>query len=381
MRLTGTSYGERRCNLRYRSSSDEVQILRGLKWMLPREKRELPGTGTASRVWSDLAKKNPVVGYFDLTLRGASQVFFQSNPLSGLIMLAGIFWGACSAGNLNVAYAGVVGLIVSTLMAVWLDVDRPSLEQGLFGFNGILTGIAVATFLANHPLMWAYLIVGAAVSTIVTLAVANVVKTWGVPGSTAPFVFTTWLLLLGAYSFANISVTAMGPPALRVAATADSLPLSTYSLLGILSKNISQVYLIEDVPAGILFLIAIGINSVRGAAFAVIGSMVSLGTALVFGANATAIASGLFGFSAVLTAMAVGAVFERPSFRGTLYAILATIFTVVAQAALGAAVSPFGIPTLTFPYLLTMWLFLLPKLGMAPHPHHLPIMNGVLTTR
>jgi urea transporter len=349
--------------------------------MLPREKLELPGTSMASRVWSDLTKKNAIVGYFDLTLRGASQVFFQNNPLTGLTMLVGIFWGAYSAGNLNVALGGVIGLVVSTFMAIWLDVDRASLEQGLFGFNGILTGIAVATFLANHPLMWAYLIMGAAVSTIVTLAVANVVKTWDVPGSTAPFVFTTWLLLLGAYSFTNISVTGMGPPTLPVAASAGSLPISTYRLLGILSKNISQVYLIENVPAGLLFVIAIGINSLRGAAFALIGSIVSLGTALVFGANAAAIASGLFGFSAVLTAMAVGAVFARPSFRGTLYAILATIFTVVVQAALLAAVSPIGIPTLTFPYLLTMWLFLLPKLGMAPHPHHLPVTNGVLTTK
>ena len=335
----------------------------------------------AGKVWNDLSKKNALVGYFDLNLRGASQVFFQNNPLTGLIILVAIFWGADSAGNLNVAFGGVVGLIVSTFMAIWLDVDRTSLEQGLFGFNGILTGIAVTTFLANHPLTWAYLIVGAAVSTVVTLAVANVVKTWGVPGSTAPFVFTTWLLLLGAYSFTNVSVAAMGPPALPVAASASSMPISTYRLLGILSKNISQVYLIENIPAGLLFVIAIGINSVRSAAFAVIGSIVSLSTALVFGANAAAIAAGVFGFSAVLTAMAVGAVFERPSFRGTLYAIFATIFTVVVQGALVTAVSPIGIPTLTFPYLLTMWVFLLPKLGMAPHPHHLPVMNGVLATK
>jgi urea transporter len=345
------------------------------------ESQDTGRTSMASKVWTDLAKKNALVGYFDLTLRGASQVFFQNNPLTGLIMLAAIFWGAYSAGNLNVAFGAVVGLIVSTFMAIWLSVDRTSLEQGLFGFNGILIGVAVATFLANHPLMWAYLIIGAAVSTVVTLAVANVVKTWGVPGSTAPFVFTTWLLLLGAYSFANVSVAAMGPPALPVATSASSLPISTYSLLSILSKNISQVYLIENVPTGLLFVIAIGINSVRSAAFAVIGSIVGLSTALVFGANAAAIAAGLFGFSAVLTAMAVGAVFERPSFRGTLYAILATIFTVIAQAALDTAVSPIGIPTLTFPYVLTMWLFLLPRLGMAPHPHHLPVVNGVLTKR
>lgn len=101
------------------------------------------------------------------------------------------------AGNLNVAFGAVVGLLVCTAMAILLNVDRAPLQQGLFGLNGILVGVAVPIVLANHLMMWGYLIIGAAVSTVVTLAIAKVVRLWGVPGSTAPFVFTTWLLLLG----------------------------------------------------------------------------------------------------------------------------------------------------------------------------------------
>ncbi len=338
-------------------------------------------TKMASIAWGNLAKKNAAVGYFDANLRGASQVFFQNNPLTGLIILAAIFWGSHAAGNLNVAFGAVAGLLAGTSMAILLNLDRASLQQGLFGFNGILVGAAVPTFLADHAMMWAYLIIGAAVSTVVTLAVDKVVKTWGVPGSTAPFVFTSWLLLLGAYSFTNVPVAMMGPPALPVAVHAGTMPLPSHVLLSILSKNISQVYLIGNVLTGILFVIAIAISSARSAVFVVSGSIVSLGAALVLGAKATAITGGLYGFSAVLTAMAVGAVFEQLSFRVVFYSILAIFFTVVVQAALETALSPIGIPVLTFPYVLTMWFFLLPKADLAPYPHHLPALAGVLTKK
>jgi urea transporter len=333
----------------------------------------------ASHAWDDLACRNSLVGFIDVSLRGASQVFFQNNALSGLIMLAAIFWGGRASGNLSVAYGAVVGLVVASLTAVLLNSDRNALKQGLFGFNGVLVGAALPTFLAHQPLMWVYLVIGAAVSTVVTLAVANVVRTWGVPGSTAPFVFTTWLLLLAAYSLAKIPVASMVPPTLPGAKVAAELQLSGATLAGILAKNVSQVYLVENVVTGVFFVVAIAVSSLRSAAFALVGSVVSLLVAAVFGASGVAINAGLYGFSAVLTAIAVGAVFNAPSFRVTLYAIVATLFTVIVQAALNTAMSPLGIPTLTFPYVLTMWFFLLPKADLAPPSHHQAIPNGVLS--
>jgi len=330
-----------------------------------------------SNALSDFAGRHPVARFIDVSLRGASQVFFQNNPVTGLIVLAAIFWGGYAAGNLDVGLGAILGLVGGTAMAVLLAANRAAFDQGLFGFNGILVGAAVPTFLAHHPLMWAYVVIGAAVSTVVTLAIANVVRTWAVPGSTAPFVITTWLLMLASYSFASIPIAAMGPPALPAVLGAGS-QIASDAWFGILAKNISQVYLLENVVTGLLFVIAIAVSSIRGALFAVLGSVVSLIVAVTFGAKASAIGAGLFGFSAVLTAMAVGAVFNQTSIRVTLYAALATVFTVIVQAAMDTALAPLGIPTLTFPYVLTMWLFLLPKADLAPHPHHLPVSNGVL---
>lgn len=323
----------------------------------------------ASRAWGDLVDRNPLVGFIDISLRGAGQVFFQNNPLTGFIILAAIFWAGCSSGSVGVACGAVVGLTVASFTAILLRADPQSLKQGLLSFNGALVGAALPTFLAHQPLMWACLVIGAAVSTVMTLAIANVAKNWGVPGSTAPFVFTTWLLLLAAYSLARIPIAAMGAPGLPVPRFDTEIHFSAGALASILAKSVSQVYLVENVVTGILFVVAIAINSLRGAAFAVVGSIVGLMVAATFGAGGHAIHAGLYGFCAVLTAMAVGAVFNPLSLRATAYAIAAAIFTVLVQAAFNTALSPLGIPALTFPYVLAMWIFLLPNARPAPLSH------------
>ena len=316
-----------------------------------------------SNAWRYLVNKNRIASFIDTNLRGASQVFLQDNALTGLIILVAIFWGAHAARNLEVGFGAVAGLVISTFMAVLLRADQVSLRQGLFGFNGVLVGVAVPIFLAHSPAMWVCVVLGAAVSTVMTLAINNVAKTWGVSGSTAPFVFTTWLLLLAAYAFARVPPVLLNAAALPVAASSPGTWPS--DIFGILARSISQVYLIGNAVTGVLFLIAIAISSLRSAVFAALGAVVSLIVAVGFGANGVAIDTGLYGFSAVLTAIAVGAVLNQPSTRVMFYALLAAIFTVIVQAALNTAMSPLGIPALTFPYVLTMWLFQLPGVDLS----------------
>ena len=86
---------------------------------------------------------------------------------------------------------------------------------------------------------------------------------------------------------------------------------------------------------------------------------------------------GLYGFSPVLTAMAVGVIFLQPSPRVIAYAVLATIMTVFVQGALDVLVAPGGIPSFTAPYVLAMYLFIAHKKLMVPHPHK-PVAGHML---
>ncbi|GFE79579.1 urea transporter [Steroidobacter agaridevorans] len=312
--------------------------------------------------WEKLCARSRALRFVDGNLRGIGQVMFQDNPLTGLFFLAAICWGSYAAGVPHVAVAGVLAIVVATLTANWLHADDAKLAAGLYGYNSILVGLAVATFLDPGPLLWVYVVLGAVASVAVTIGTVTVVKPWGWSALTYPFVITSWLLLLATYGFAGLTGTAL-PSAEAVAPYEpyEASPLDLADFVQGVYQSISQVFLKASGVAALLLLAGLAVNSLAAAAFALGGAILAVATAHLFGAESTLITGGLLGFSPVLTAIALGTVFYQPSLRVVAYTAVATIFTVIAQSALNAALSPFAIPALTAPFILVTWLFTLPS--------------------
>jgi urea transporter len=315
--------------------------------------------------WESLCATSVVLRFFDVNLRGVGQVMFQDNPLSGALFIAAIAWGSFAAGVPQVLFGGLLGIVTATSTAQWLRVESASLRAGLYGFNGVLVGLALATFIAPSPLLWAYVVLGAAVSVVAMGATANVCKSWGMPALTFPFVLVTWLLLLATYGFAGLSGTALPTagvvePFTSMAATRLDASLFVQATL----LSISQVFLKGSVVAALLFLAGLAVNSVAAAVAAVCGAIVAVITAHALGAESDLVTGGLLGFSPVLTAVALATVFHQPSLRVAAYAALGTVFTVVAQAAFNVALTPLAVPALTGPFVLVTWMFLLPRLAL-----------------
>lgn len=308
--------------------------------------------------------------FLTTSLKGAGQVFFMGNALTGLFFLVAIGYASYATGVWATTIGAVLGLIIATLTAKALEYDEASVQAGLFGFNGILVGIALPTFIAASPLLWLYIVIGAAVSTIVTASfAATLTKSWGIPGSTGPFVLTTWLLLAGAYSFGSLQVTGNAPKLASdyVQGTA-SIP-AVMELLDIFFRNIGQVFLLGDTISGVIILVGIFIASRPAGIAAMAGSAIALVMAIVMRADPATVSQGLYGFSPVLTAMAVGVIFMKTSTKVVLYAGIATVMTVFVQGALDVIMAPSGLPSFTAPYVLTMYLFIAPKKLLSPHPH------------
>ena len=312
--------------------------------------------------WEHLVTSSKFLRFVDIILRGIGQVMFQNNPLSGALFLAAVGWGSYAAGVPQVAIAGLVAVVVATLTAQWLHADEASLTSGLYGYNAFLVGLALATFLAPGALIWAYVVLGAAVSVVAMLGIANAVGPWGVSPLTFPFVLTTWLLLLATYGFSGLTGTALRSGRVVSAFQPyEASPLNIVDLAQGVLHSISQVFLKGSGVAALLLLVGLAVNSRVAAAFAFGGAILAIATAHVLGAESALITGGLLGFSPVLTAIALGTVFYQPSWRVAAYTALATVFTVIAQSALNVALTPFAIPALTAPFVLVSWLFLLPN--------------------
>jgi len=128
--------------------------------------------------------------------------------------------------------------------------------------------------------------------------------------------------------------------------------------------GIGQVFLIKSWVTGLLFLIGLAISNYWAAIWAAIGSALALAVAILYQCNGGDIANGLFSFSPVLTAIALGMTFYQVNWRTAIWTLLGIFATVFIQAGMDTFFSPLGIPTLTGPFCVATWLFLWPHLNL-----------------
>ena len=306
-----------------------------------------------------------LLGFLDSVLRGVGQVMLQNNSYAGLLFLIGIFYNSALFG-----FAVLVGTVASTVTAMLLGVKRSNVREGLFGFNGALVAVALLYFLQPDLLAWCYVIIASACTTVVMAALLKVLDTWKVPALTAPFVFTTLCFVLACARFGRLHSTHLLPTAgLPKAATVEGIVTMSTVAYGLFS-GVAQVFFQANVITGILFTIGLLVSSRAACVAALLGSLLGLLAAWGLGAAEPAIRAGAFGFNSVLTAIALGSVFFVRDVASTVYTALAVVVTAVVFAAVSAALEPIGIPALTSPFVIVVWLFLLaspllPRLQIA----------------
>lgn len=333
----------------------------------------------ASDPWARWCRSSKVVGFIDMSLKGSGQVFFQENALTGLLFLLAIIYGSQVAGMSAVWIGAIVGLIVSTAVGFFLQMDDATQRMGLCGYNGILVGAALPTFMVVSPMMWVYLVVAAAISTVAFMAIANIFKTWGVPALTFPFNLVNWVFLLAAFQFLrlDLAATAGGHLPTDVTMFAAHIDVTWSYFWTAVFKSVAQVFLIGDAFAGVLILIGLAVASWWAAALALAGAMVAVAVSLVLGAPAGPIGNGIWGYDGVLTAIALGCVFYHPSVRVLLYTLLGVVATVVCHSMVISGLAPLNLPAGTGPFVFATWLFLLPKRDLVP-VHHKKLSGGAI---
>jgi urea transporter len=286
-------------------------------------------------------------------LRGVGQVSFCCNAVTGFIFLLALFIGGVTAGA-----AATVGVISSTVAAYFLGFSEDDIDAGLYGFNGTLVGPCLFLFLEHSPQLWLYVVLASILSSVVLAALMRILAPYKIPASTSPFVLTCWMFLAAVYAFESFSRGPVLPHPGTPAVVTDVAVIPAEMWFTALTKGVAEVMFADSVIVGILFLIGIAIVSLRGALMAVGGTVIGIVFPILLGANQGMIEMGLYSFNPVLTMMAVGWVFLKPDGRSAALAVLAGILTVVCQAGLASFLAPIGLPTLTFPFVLTMWMFL-----------------------
>lgn len=359
---------------------------------------------------------DPISVTINFILNGVGQVFFMGSPLVGIIFVI-----ALAINSRRAAAFAVIGSIAGSLVGLGLGIvivpaslSSPgnALTYGIFGFNSVLTAIALGdTFLEKGRSATTAAILGAAITGFVTASLIWFTSKFGLPVQTSAFVLTTWIILFAVYKFGNVKLSGP-PPAPKQRRTMlknpqdtdkkEPLQLSEFSAGGFIKlvfTGIAQVMFQENWLTGVVFFIGLTLATIPlnpygfpaqypiyfAGVTAFIGTLSATLAAIAFKADRSSVLIGLYGFNGTLTALAVMGVFlgflwPISPFNGSwvnfVVMLFATALSSVVTAFIGTITGRFKLPTLTAPFVFTAWLI---ELGAHIFPNIAPAQLFLLT--
>ena len=265
---------------------------------MPNSKESLSSRGTYS-------------SFLSASLKGISQVIFIENVVSGIIILLAI-----TISSYELGIIALLSAFVGTFIGKICGANERSINQGLVGYNSVLTGLALTLFLSG-PYHWIIALVGAAITTIITAAIMHAMRNTEIPILTLPFIILTWFMLLVSYRLKAIKLSPGFVP--------QDLSRWELNIEGDLdwiegaSHGMGQIYFLDNSLSGFLLFIALFWAGWKLGVYAIIGNSVALLVAYVLGGEHSLIIEGLYGYNAILAILAVALVFNMNRHRYPLY--------------------------------------------------------------
>lgn len=277
---------------------------------------------------------NNAITFSKSVLRGFGQIMLQSNYWTGILFLVAICYDSIWMG-----VAALLSNIVGVLTAKILKFDKANIEDGLYGFNATLVGVALVFYFQFNIWVALAIVIGSAVSTIL-MEIALRKK---FPAFTFPFILVTWILLF-LLSIPNLALPTVSEHFVDITALED---------FWIEGHAFGQVIFQGSVIAGLIFMIAVFINSPISALYGFVASVISMAISHHFHEPIDQISAGIFSFNAVLCGIACSGL--KP--RDGIYVLIAVIFSTLIDMWM----IHHGWTTLTFPFVLSMWIILIIK--------------------
>ncbi|EQC28650.1 hypothetical protein SDRG_13527 [Saprolegnia diclina VS20] len=152
-------------------------------------------------------------------------------------------------------------------------------------------------------------------------------------------------------------------------------------------RGVGQCNFQNSPLSGLLFLVALGLSTqgLRMVAFALLGVVSATAFSCLMGLDRSLRAAGLHGYNATLVGCAVHTFFTGDAYGvASLVIVLLSILSVLLATATASALPP-GLPTLTFPFQVSIWIYALstqlyPSLQTMAFPAPRLVLNSTLST-
>lgn len=279
-----------------------------------------------------------------------AEIFWGTKVISGALILAAI-----TITSWRMAVLVLLGAAASSLAGKILRAPEVEVRAGLQGFCGALVGAAAFAAVGGTWLGVLCAVLGGLACGPVTWALHRVLMSRSLTPLALPYLTAPFCVVAGTVlALTTGHHAASAPVAPQQLAEAFATSLLT---------NISQVVLVDGVIPGALILLALFLGHWRLGLAACLGSLVGSLAILAVHATTTdenaragvaaALGHGLLGYSGVLVAIAMAAVYLDGRWQPWLLAVVGTL------AALGLSLLLRGIPGVyTWPFVLVTWLLL-----------------------
>ena len=286
--------------------------------------------------------------YIETVFLGYAQVYFSKKWIVGLLFLLSTFIIPV------IGAAGLSGLVMSLLFARGLGFSKASDDDIFFGYNGLLTALALGlTYKLNIPFVMMMIL-----SMFLCVLMASTLRTLFekylfVPVLSLPFIITTWIIIAAGRRFQRLIYTTQP---FEVEFLNGFFP----EPLEFMFRSFGAAFFQLSVPAGCLVALGILVYS-RHAFIVASASLFFASTFHISSGGSMADLNGQWiGFNFALTAIAVGGMFVVPGISSYALALMSALVSSVVAAASLMILTPLGLPVLALPFVLTTQMILYP---------------------
>lgn len=273
-------------------------------------------------------------------LRGISQIMLQESWLTAVLFLSGLFIGGWHFGA-----AAILATTTGTLTARVLKFNKQMIHKGIYGYNPALVGITLTYLYEPTPMIWALVV---SIGGILTVLVHQIFIMRGKRALTFPYILVTWALYV-------ILEQVFGIKAYQVTEALPNLTDLKYGDYLAAIGGFGEVIFQENIMTSFLIFLGLYVSSPISALYGLIASLLGTLISQLVGQSEDMIFMGLFGFNAVLTAIAFSGVEKENGFWvlvGSILTIFINIFFVHYNL-LKFVGGPF-----TFPFVVGTWITL-----------------------
>lgn len=267
----------------------------------------------------------------ETVLKGVGQIMLQDSAWTGLLFLIAIF--------VDSVLMGVFALLSSTIGTATAKVfkfSEANIHAGLYGFNATLIGVGLVFFFELNAVVWIAIIAGSIISTL--LMEFSIRKK--LPFFTFPFIVVTVVAVLLIKNFSLATLRVPDP----------STVIEILSDFTVGAHGYSEIIFQGSILAGMLFFLGVFVKNPTAALYGFMAALVASAIAQYHENSMSLISDGMFSFNAVLCAIVCSGTKPRDGIYVLLSVVIATYFDIFMMNN--------GFITLTFPFVLAMWIII-----------------------